>query len=125
MNHRLQALLITCFLSVLPTAPVRSAPTQSAEAEPRAARQLQLLRILRQDCGSCHGMQLKGGLGPALTAEALRELPHEAVAATIFHGRPGTPMPPWKSMISAAEADWLARQLQHVTPAASGTEAQK
>ncbi len=122
MNHRLQALLITCFLSVLSTAPVRSAPTQSAEGEPGAARQLQLLRILRQDCGSCHGMQLKGGLGPALSAEALRELPHEAVAATILHGRPGTPMPPWKSMISAAEADWLARLLQQSHPAASGAE---
>lgn len=83
----------------------------AGRAEPSPERQTQLLRMLRQDCGSCHGMRLTGGLGPALTAEALRDKPWQSLSATIFHGRPGTPMPPWKSMLSSDEADWLALQL--------------
>jgi cytochrome c55X len=27
-------------------------------------RQRELIRMVRQDCGSCHGLQLTGGLGP-------------------------------------------------------------
>jgi cytochrome c55X len=84
----------------------------SAMAEPPPAqRQQQLVRIVRQDCGSCHGMLLTGGLGPALTREALADKPLEALVATVLHGRPGTPMPPWRSMLSADEARWIAEQL--------------
>lgn len=92
-----------------------------ASAQPEPARQQQLLRMLRQDCGSCHGMRLSGGLGPALTPQALQDQPLQSLAATIYHGRPGTPMPPWKSMLSAAEAEWLARQL--LQPGATGSNA--
>ena len=74
-------------------------------------REQALVRMVRQDCGSCHGMQLTGGLGPALTAQALAAMPREAIAATIYHGRPGTPMPPWKAMLSEIEADWIAQRL--------------
>ena len=63
-----------------------------AQAVP-AVRAAELVRIVRQDCGSCHGMRLTGGLGPALTREALAEKHVPALAATIIHGRPGTPMP--------------------------------
>jgi cytochrome c55X len=84
----------------------------SAMAEPPPAqRQQQLVRIVRQDCGSCHGMLLTGGLGPALTREALADKPLEALVATVLHGRPGTPMPPWRSMLSPDEARWIAEQL--------------
>jgi cytochrome c55X len=31
---------------------------------PDAARQHELIRMVRQDCGSCHGLHLTGGLGP-------------------------------------------------------------
>jgi cytochrome c55X len=79
---------------------------------PPALRQQELLRLLRQDCGSCHGLRLTGGLGPPLTQEALKERPQEALAATIEHGRPGTPMPPWRSFMSDAEARWLAARLK-------------
>ena len=48
-------------------------------------RQLQLVRIVRQDCGSCHGMRLTGGLGPALTREA-QMLCFLAGANSIFYG---------------------------------------
>ena len=64
-----------------------------------------------QDCGSCHGMHLTGGLGPPLTPAALADKPAASLAATIFHGRPGTPMPPWRTFVTEAEALWIAEQL--------------
>jgi len=74
-------------------------------------RQRELVRLVRQDCGSCHGMHLTGGLGPPLTAAALADKPVPSLAATIFHGRPGTPMPPWRTFVTEAEALWIAEQL--------------
>lgn len=79
--------------------------------EPDAARQKTLWRMVRQDCGACHGMQLTGGLGPAITPQALAERPPVAVFATIYYGRPGTPMPLWRGLLTEAEAQWLSTQL--------------
>ena len=79
----------------------------AAAAEPTPERQEQIVRLVRQDCGSCHGMKLTGGLGPALTREALAHKPVASMAATIRHGRPGTPMPPWTGRLSEAEEDAL------------------
>lgn len=83
----------------------------SAWAQPEPARQQQLVRMVRQDCGSCHGMKLTGGLGPALTREALAGKPTESLTATIYHGRPGTPMPPWRALLTEDEAAWIAQRL--------------
>jgi cytochrome c55X len=80
------------------------------------ARQQSLVRMVRHDCGACHGMRLTGGLGPALTREALADKPLDAMTATIVHGRPGTPMPPWRGMLSEAEARWIAEQLMQGFP---------
>lgn len=80
------------------------------------ARQQTLIRMVRQDCGACHGMRLTGGLGPALTREALADKPLDAMVATIVHGRPGTPMPPWRAMLSDTEARWIADQLARGFP---------
>ncbi len=71
-----------------------------------------LLHLLRHDCGSCHGMTLNGGLGPPLTPEALHGKPAAALQATILHGRPGTPMPPWRGMLSETEVRWLVEALR-------------
>ncbi|QDX81192.1 hypothetical protein B9N43_08045 [Denitratisoma sp. DHT3] len=71
----------------------------------------ELIRLVRQDCGSCHGMTLKGGLGSPLTPTALRDKPVDSLAATILHGRPGTAMPAWKSILSESDALWIARKL--------------
>jgi cytochrome c55X len=87
----------------------------SAAGEPPPARRAELVHLVRQDCGSCHGLTLKGGLGPALTRDALRDKPPESLAATILYGRPGTPMPPWRAFVTAAEADWVVRRLQEGT----------
>ncbi len=77
------------------------------------ARQGELEHILRQDCGSCHGMTLKGGLGPALTPEALENKPRIYLQQTIQEGHPGTPMPPWKSILSPEDIDYLVELLMN------------
>ena len=82
----------------------------AAEA-PLPERQRELVRVVRQDCGSCHGMRLNGGLGPPLTPAALADKPLDSLAATIYRGRRGTPMPPWRAMLSESEALWIAQQL--------------
>lgn len=94
-----------------PAPEIRLAVALAAAPEPEAARARELLRLLKQDCGSCHGMRLTGGLGPALTPEALRAKPAESLAATIVSGRPGTAMPPWRRFVSEAEAQWLVARL--------------
>lgn len=92
-------------------------PGGSAAAEDLpAARRQELVRLVRQDCGSCHGMTLKGGLGPALTPAALRDKPAAGLIATILDGRPGTPMPPWRPFVSEAEAEWMVEQLMQGFP---------
>jgi cytochrome c55X len=83
----------------------------SAAAEPLPARQEQLKEMVAQDCGSCHGMTLKGGLGSPLLPEILSQYSVEGVIETILEGRSGTPMPPWKSMLSRDDAAWIARYL--------------
>lgn len=83
----------------------------AAEAPP-AERQAELLYLLRQDCGSCHGMTLRGGLGPSLLPEALADRDPETLAGIIRDGVPGTPMPPWGFEITREEARWLARRLK-------------
>lgn len=104
-------------LALWSTAVALGAASLPSSAEPQAPRRQELVRMVRQDCGSCHGMRLTGGLGPALTPSALADKPVESLAATIFHGRPGTPMPPWRAMLSAQEAQWIAEQLQAGFPA--------
>ena len=91
------------------------APTSSLEA-PNAKRRTELITLVRQDCGSCHGMTLKGGLGPALLPEALKDKPAESLQATILQGRPGTAMPPWQRFLNEAEANWIVTQLQKGFP---------
>lgn len=87
-----------------------------AATEPTVARQEELVHLVRQDCGSCHGMQLTGGLGVPLTPEALKDRPFEGLVATVVYGRPGTAMPPWQSIISEKEAEWIVRQLMQGFP---------
>ena len=83
-----------------------------AQADPAPERQRELIHQLRHDCGSCHGMTLKGGLGPALLPAALAERPDDFLQDVILSGVPGKPMPPWRFEISESEAAWLVRQLK-------------
>jgi len=80
-------------------------------ADVSVARQAELMSLLDQDCGSCHGLTRKGGLGPALTKEALAGKSPIMLREVILNGRPGTPMPPWKQFLSEPETDWLVQVL--------------
>ena len=84
--------------------------------EPNAARQAALLHQLKHDCGSCHGLTMKGGLGPSLLPERLVERSREELVAVILEGVADTPMPPWQGELTAAEAGWIARVLQKGLP---------
>jgi cytochrome c55X len=83
-----------------------------AGADPGVERQETLRYLLSHDCGSCHGMTLRGGLGPALLPESLRDRPDELLVNTILDGRPGTPMPPWRGELSTDDAQWLVQLLR-------------
>lgn len=86
--------------------------TAPAEVELSQERKAQLHHIVKQDCGSCHGMTMKGGLGPALLPENLEGKTVPFLQYTILHGRTSTAMPPWKSLLTEQEALWIAQQLK-------------
>jgi len=76
------------------------------------ARQAELLYLLKHDCGSCHGMTRKGGLGPPLLPENLRDRPPMFMENTVLDGRPGTPMPPWRGLLTEQEVRWLVEAIR-------------
>ncbi|KJV30672.1 hypothetical protein VI06_07985 [Aquitalea magnusonii] len=96
-------------LAALLAASLCQQATAAPPAEPRAGA---LLQLLHNDCGACHGLSLKGGLGSPLTPQALAGKPADSLVATILNGRPGTPMPPWRPFLSEEEAQWLVQLLQ-------------
>ena len=79
---------------------------------PDFQRQQEILHLLKHDCGSCHGMTLKGGLGPSLHPAAIGGVSDEALIDTILNGRPGTPMAPWRISLNENEAGWLVRRMK-------------
>jgi cytochrome c55X len=83
-----------------------------AAAEVSATRAAELKHMVTQDCGSCHGLTLKGGLGRPITSEALAEVDAEVLALIILDGVPGTAMPPWRPLVTEEEAAWIARYLK-------------
>ncbi|HZM36383.1 MAG TPA: cytochrome c [Burkholderiales bacterium] len=87
-----------------------------ASEPPPPGRRAALVELVRQDCGSCHGLTLKGGLGPSLEATALVGKDAEALGFVILHGRRGTPMPPWRDHLTESEARWIVEQLQKGFP---------
>lgn len=82
-----------------------------SNSELTLSRKKELLHLVKQDCGSCHGMTLKGGLGPPLLPDELINKPEYFLTITILEGRPGTAMPPWKDILNPQEAKWIAEQL--------------
>jgi len=90
-------------------------PSVGAAESISSERKAALDHLLLHDCGSCHGLTMKGGLGPALTAERLAAFAEEDLIAVILEGRPGTPMPPWETELSHAEAAWLVRRMREMT----------
>jgi cytochrome c55X len=102
-------LVLALFMAVV------TAEAETAKSEP--IRHQELLYLLKHDCGSCHGITLRGGLGPPLTPEALADKSPEFLADIISHGLPGTAMPPWLGLLTREEIIWLTKQMQEgVTP---------
>ncbi len=91
-------------------------PAASATGEPSNMRQGELVNLVRQDCGSCHGMTMKGGLGKPLLPQALEELTVSDINTIILDGVAGTPMPPWRGLLSNDDANWIARVLKQGLP---------
>ena len=81
----------------------------AGEANANAAR---LASLVRQDCGSCHGLTLKGGLGKPLTPDHLSAWSRDQLVSIVLDGVPGTPMPPWRPLLSEADVRWIVERLQ-------------
>ncbi|PKH85355.1 c-type cytochrome [Colwellia sp. Bg11-28] len=103
-------LSLTCVTAAVAAAVAANDIT--SEKELSQARKDQLTHIVKQDCGSCHGMTLKGGLGPALLPENLEGKSVPFLQHTILYGRTGTAMPPWKPLLTEQEALWISQQLK-------------
>lgn len=85
-------------------------------AAPAEARRAELIHMVRQDCGSCHGLSMKGGLGPPLVPAALADKDAAQLQFVVLHGRRGTAMPPWRRFLSDAEAAWVVELLRKGLP---------
>jgi len=126
LAFRLIALLASgmAVLSIASLLALAAIPAEAGDLSPPARgsqlpsdqRQAELRNLLTQDCGSCHGLTLAGGLGPPLQPQALEGKPAEYLAATILYGRPGTAMPPWRPFLSDREAGWIADFLKRQVP---------
>lgn len=90
-----------CLAALLLAAAAPVPPERAAELE----------HMVLQDCGSCHGLTRKGGLGSPLTPEALAGRDPGGLAQIILDGVPGTAMPPWRPLISEGDAAWIADYL--------------
>ncbi|MBI2584968.1 MAG: cytochrome c [Rhodospirillales bacterium] len=103
-RRSIQALIVAAVAIAL-------APPVAADGS-ASERERGLLELLRQDCGSCHGMTMRGGLGPALLPATLDDIPDEVLVQIILDGVPETPMPPWRPLLKAHEAAWMVKQLK-------------
>lgn len=92
-------------LSLSAVSPILAGNLMSVE------REGELRNLLIQDCGSCHGLRLTGGLGPALLPEQLQGKSADYLSAVILDGRPGSAMPGWRPLLSPDEARWMANLL--------------
>lgn len=108
----MKKMLFVVSLLVTQNGLVANSMADNSRAEMTSTRQNELLYFLKHDCGSCHGMTLKGGLGPALLPETLAGQPRDYLVTTIMEGRKDTAMPGWSSMLTRSDAAWIAEQLQ-------------
>jgi len=90
-------------------------PVTAADQPANPSRRAEIVNMVRQDCGSCHGMTLRGGLGPSLEARALADKDAGQLQFVILNGRRGTPMPPWKDFLTETEVAWVVDMLMQGT----------
>lgn len=102
------ALVVVACVASLCAAAVAAAENRQLTPE----REAELVALLEHECGACHGMRLRGGLGPPLTPDVMASKPRVFLERTISDGRTGTPMPPWASILSRQEIAWMVDRLQ-------------
>ncbi len=100
-----ERMVAAALLSLLLLNGVQAQPVEDKRAS-------ELRHLLVQECGSCHGLTMRGGLGPPLTPEALEDRHAIGLKAIILHGVPGTAMPGWKRFLTEEEAAWLVDLLR-------------
>lgn len=73
------------------------------------------LSLYAQNCAACHGPTGAGTtVAPPLnSAELHTRLDDDAIRATISNGRPGTAMPVWGNILSAAQIDTLVELIRY------------
>ena len=99
-----EAAVLVLLLSIFAAVP--------ANADVSPERQTELLYFLKHDCGSCHGLTRKGGLGSPLLPEAVAGRSDEELTEIIMDGIPDTPMPPWRELFNHQEAGWMVRAIK-------------
>ncbi len=104
------AMLALTFFMTLPPA------SGAGEAAISPERPAELAHFVRHDCGSCHGLTLRGGLGPPLTPEALAGKPAVYLKNMILDSRHASAMPAWRPLLTEAEVAWIAEQLLRGLP---------
>jgi cytochrome c55X len=80
--------------------------------EPSAEKQAEIRTMLKNTCSACHGVDLKGAIGPALKPETLANKADEMLIDTIYNGRKGTMMSSWKAMMNKDDIAWLVGVLK-------------
>lgn len=75
-------------------------------------RKSELRQLLRHDCGSCHGMTLKGGLGPSLLPASLMQKNDEYLFSLIKFGRQENAMPPWGPILKDNEIKYIIQLIR-------------
>lgn len=76
------------------------------------SRQLELKHLVKHDCGSCHGMTMKGGMGPSLLKKDLATFSDEYLFQVIKFGRPQKAMPPWNKILTDTEIKYVIKILR-------------
>lgn len=114
MKYNLNLISIGCLLVLFSctSSGVTTTKGKSQSNSITISRARYLDNLLVQDCGSCHGLQRKGGLGPSLLAKDLEHKTEAMLVTFILEGVNGTAMPPWKHLISKEDANYLAKQLK-------------
>ena len=72
----------------------------------------EMSEFVRQDCGACHGLTLKGGLGKPLLKENLEHFDLETIEMVIEDGIPDTAMPPWRGVLTQDQIKRIAKALK-------------
>ncbi len=85
--------------------------TTASAGEVSGQRAAELENLVKQDCGACHGMTRKGGLGPDIRAKTLKGRDADGLAQIIRDGIPDTAMPPWGPLLADEDINWIAEYL--------------